>query len=136
MTARLPIAREEPPPPYGGVADLGRRGEEAAADYLIARGFRILERRFRTRAGEIDLVAEEGETLVFIEVKTRTSLSCGLPAEAVDRRKRARLARAASIYLMRHPGTERPCRFDVVELVTPPGREPRIRLIRDAFQAE
>ncbi len=135
MTDRYP-AVSEAPPPFGPTHDLGRRGEEAAAEFLIANGFRVLERRYRSRAGEIDLIAQEGDTVVFVEVKTRTSLACGLPAEAVDRRKRARLARAASIYLMRSGTSDRPCRFDVVEVLRVPGRTLRIRLIRDAFQAD
>ncbi len=80
----------------GRHVELGRRGEAIAARYLAGRGFRILQHRFRTRGGEIDLVAEEGETLAFIEVKTRSSAACGRPAEAVDRRKQARLARVQS----------------------------------------
>ena len=135
MISECPVVAEAPPP-YGGALDFGRSSEAAAAEYLIANGFRVLERRFRTRAGEIDLIAEEGETLVFVEVKARTSLACGRPAEAVDRRKRARLARAASIYLMRSRDPDRPCRFDVVEILRVPGDSLRVHLIRDAFQAE
>jgi len=72
--------------PYASAADgrteLGRRGEEAAGRHLLSLGYRILERRYRTRAGEIDFIARDGEAIVFIEVKTRTSLRCGRPAEA------------------------------------------------------
>ena len=117
------------PPP-----DLGWRGEEAAARHLEALGFRILSRRFRTRAGEIDLVADEGGTLVFVEVKARGSLACGRPADFVDRRKRGRLLRAAAGYLQSRGGPDRPCRFDVVEILASPGGDLRIHLIRDAFQ--
>jgi putative endonuclease len=113
--------------------ELGRRGEEAAARYLAGLGFRILQRRFRTRSGEIDLVAEEGETLAFIEVKTRSSSVCGSPAEAVDRRKQARLRRAAETYLARTGQYEAACRFDVVEVWDDPDGECRIDHIRDAF---
>jgi putative endonuclease len=126
----------EPSPPYRHRAALGRAGEEAAARYLGARGFRILERRYRTRAGEIDLIAEEGRDLVFIEVKARSSFSCGRPAEAVDHRKRSRLVRAAQVYLQRRGGPDRPCRFDVVEVVEPAGGDRRISLIRAAFEAD
>ncbi|MFQ5876506.1 MAG: YraN family protein [Acidobacteriota bacterium] len=126
------------PPPRPGAARtcLGRAGEEAAAAHLAALGFRILARRFRTHAGEIDLVAEEGGTLVFVEVKSRSSLACGRPAEAVDRRKRDRLLRAAGIYLA-SVGRSRPrsCRFDVVEVIAPGDAPVGITLIRDAFQA-
>ncbi|MBI4168899.1 MAG: YraN family protein [Acidobacteria bacterium] len=113
---------------------MGRRGEEAAARYLTSLGFRILERRFRTAAGEIDIVAREADTLVFVEVKARSSVSCGRPAEAVDGRKRARLLRAASLYLLRHGEQDQPCRFDVVEILMTAAGILKPRLIRDAFQ--
>ena len=142
----LPADRlAEDPPPYrgnpgrgtgaSGHIGLGERGEEAAARHLLSLGYIILERRFRTRAGEIDLVARDGDTLVFVEVKARTSLACGRPAEAVDGRKRGRIVRAASLYLARHGGGEAPCRFDVVEVLIEPGLSPRLRLIRNAFEA-
>jgi putative endonuclease len=77
----------------------------------------------------------EGGTLVFVEVKSRGSLACGRPAEAVDGRKRARLVRAAAWYLAGRPEPDHPCRFDVVEVLEEsPGRL-RLHLIRDAFQA-
>jgi putative endonuclease len=128
-------ATAEPSPPYGGHSDLGRRGEEAAALYLASLGFRILERRFRTAAGEIDIVAREGDTLAFVEVKARSSVSYGRPAEAVGGRKRARLLRAAALYLLGHGGPDQSCRFDVVEILEPASGGLRVRLIRDAFQA-
>ena len=135
---------EEPPPYRGGPpgragtsghTGVGQRGEEAAARHLQSLGYVILERRFRTRAGEIDLVARDGNTLVFVEVKARTSLACGRPAEAVDGRKRARIARVASLYLAREGCGEAACRFDVVEVLLEPGSPPRVRLIRNAFEA-
>jgi len=135
---------EEPPPYRGGPprragasghTGVGQKGEEAAARHLQSLGYVILERRFRTRAGEIDLVARDGNTLVFVEVKARTSLACGRPAEAVDARKRGRIARVASLYLARECGRESPCRFDVVEVLLEPGSPPRVRLIRNAFEA-
>lgn len=128
-------AAAEPAPPCGGPPDLGRRGEEEAARYLASLGFRILERRFRTAAGEIDIVAREAGTLVFVEVKARSSISYGRPAEAVGRRKRARLLRAASLYLLGHGGQDQLCRFDVVEVLKTAAGGLRARLIRDAFQA-
>jgi len=129
----------ERPPPYAPAADgrigLGRRGEEAAGRHLQSLGYRILERRYRTRAGEIDFIARDGDAVVFIEVKTRTSLRCGRPAEAVDRRKRARISRAASLYLARLGGGDVACRFDVVEVMEGPAGALSVRLIRDAFDA-
>ena len=126
-------------PPYmprpGGHIRLGRRGEEFAERHLASQGYRILERRYRTRAGEIDFIAEDGATLVFVEVKTRSSLAFGRPSEAVGSRKRARIAAAASLYLALRGGHERPCRFDVVEVLESAGGSFRVRLIRDAFEA-
>jgi putative endonuclease len=133
----------EEPPPYrsgpprragaSGHTEIGRKGEEAAARHLQSLGYVILERRFRTRAGEIDLVARDGNTLVFVEVKARTSLACGRPAEAVDCRKRGRIARVASLYLARRGGGEAACRFDVVEVLLEPGSPPCVHLISNAF---
>ena len=96
----------------------GGRGERAAARFLRRRGFRILLRGYRTTRGEIDLVARDGETLVFVEVKTR---SRGMPAEAVTPEKQRRLTLAALHFLKRHGLLDRPrevpCRFDVVAIV-------------------
>ena len=114
---------------------LGERGEEAGATFLESLGFRILARRFRSRAGEIDIVAEEGRTLVFVEVKSRSSETFGLPAEAVDGRKQARLVKAAALYLMRDPDGDRICRFDVLEVFGKADGRLRCRLVRDAFGA-
>jgi len=95
----------------------------------------IVERRFRCALGEIDLVAYHDDAVVFIEVKARRAIGYGLPAEAVTRTKQGRLARVALVWLTRHRATERPVRFDVVELVGDPGRGGfRTRHIRDAFR--
>ena len=101
---------------------LGQSGEDAAASLLQARGYRILARNFRCRWGEIDIIAEEGGYLVFVEVKTRSGRGFGAPAEAVDPKKRQRLRRVAERYLYcRGPrgrgGEPPPCRFDVVTVV-------------------
>ena len=133
----LDLSEERAPYPRsrGRHIRLGRRGEETAERHLAARGYRILERRFRTRAGEIDFVAEDGAVIVFVEVKTRSSLAFGRPADAVDARKRSRIAAAASLYLARLEGPDRPCRFDVVEVLEAVDGSARVRLIRDAFDA-
>jgi putative endonuclease len=134
-----PSGLAERTPPYlprtGGHIRLGRRGEDAAERHLASLGYRILERRYRTRAGEIDFIAEEGATLVFVEVKTRSSLRFGRPSEAVGSRKRARIAAAASVYLAVRGGPERSCRFDVVEVLESMRGTFRVRHIRDAFEA-
>ncbi len=93
---------------------LGRTGERLAAEKLLAGGYLILERNFRCVYGEIDLVAEHQEDLVFVEVKTRRGEAYGLPEEAVDTRKQRKIMQVASYYLDIHDRAERSWRIDVV----------------------
>ncbi len=112
---------------------LGDRGEREAARYLRRQGFRILVQGYRTPRGEVDLIARDGDTLVFVEVKTRRQ---GEPAEAVTPEKQRRLTLAALQFLKRHNLFEQRSRFDVVAIVWPdPGRAPAIEHIRNAFEA-
>ncbi len=113
---------------------LGKSGEDAAIAALTRRGYAILARRYRTRLGEIDIVARDGDTIVFVEVKARSSHAFGHPAEAVASWKRRRLLTIAVDFLARHRLTRSPCRFDVVAITTRPGEPPVIEVIRDAFQ--
>jgi putative endonuclease len=117
--------------------ETGSRYEREAAARLSRMGYRILEENFRCRQGEIDLIAMEGKVLVFIEVKYRSSLRSGDPAEAVDGRKRERIVRCAKYFMMKRGfGGETPCRFDVVTFLRDEaGGESQFRLIRDAFWA-
>ena len=104
-----------------------------AVEYLAAAGFRIVERNYRCQFGEIDVVAEEGETLVFVEVKSRRSTAYGCPLVAVDARKQRRISRISLHYLSERGLRHRPARFDVMAvLLLPTG--PRIELIRNAFE--
>ena len=132
MNAALDVAERRAP--YRASVTLGRAGEALAARYLTGQGFRILRRGYRTRGGEIDLVAEEAGVLVFVEVKSRSTLACGRPAEAVGLLKQGRLLRAASRFLQEHGADDRPCRFDVVEVLWDPGGGSRVHHIRNAFQ--
>lgn len=118
--------------PWRRRVPLGRRGEEIAVRHLRRRGYRIVQRNYRAAGAEIDLIADDGATLVFVEVKARSGSGFGVPAEAVDARKAGRIRRAAASYLQRIGGAERPVRFDVVA-ITGAGRERRIELVRDAF---
>jgi putative endonuclease len=93
----------------------GGDAEERAARFLTSRGLRIVERNYRTRMGEIDLIAQDGATLVFVEVRLRSSARFGGALGSIDARKRARIIAAARHYLMRL-GREPACRFDVVTL--------------------
>ena len=105
---------------YGGTRGAGARGEDLAVAVLRRSGYRILERNFRTPVGEIDVVAEEGDILCFVEVKWRWGTGTGHPGEAVTVEKQRRIARAAEWYLARHGGPARPCRFDVVAIIAAP----------------
>ena len=115
---------------------VGDRGEAFAADHLERMGLLILERNYRTPVGEIDLIARDGRTLVFVEVKTRKSARYGRPAAAVGREKQRRIVRAALWYMGKRRGDIPPCRFDVVEIYAPPGGEWSVRHIEEAFEAE
>jgi len=97
---------------------IGRLGETKAKKYLRRRGYQILETNYRTRAGELDLIAKEKDCLVFVEVKTRTSDEYGAPAEAVSYYKQQHMLKSAQYYLSRHGG-ECECRFDVIEVRLP-----------------
>lgn len=114
---------------------LGQRGEAAAARYLRRRGFRIVGRGVRSGMGELDLVAVDGRTVVFVEVKTRQTGDQGHPAEAVDRAKQRRLTVLATAYLQRHGLLNHSARFDVVAVTWPGGRRPQVEHIRNAFEA-
>jgi putative endonuclease len=114
---------------------LGDRGERAAAKYLRARGYRILARQSRSRIGEIDLIALDGDTVVFVEVKTRTSQQAGHPAEAVTFAKQRQLTRAALAWLKRHDMLECRCRFDIVAITWQERNRPLIEHFPNAFEA-
>jgi putative endonuclease len=115
---------------------LGYLGERAAEKYLKRKGYKIVARGERLRGGELDLVAVDGRTVVFVEVKTRRSNEAGTPAEAVDARKEMHLTRAAMAFLKRHSLEGYACRFDVIAVTRPEqGQEPRIEHIVNAFEA-
>jgi putative endonuclease len=117
---------------------VGRYGEQVAADHLEAAGLIILERNWRCREGELDIVARDGTQLVFVEVKTRSSLAFGSPAEAVGPSKSARIRQLALRYLMarREAGDEASwsaLRFDVVAVLRSAGNGPDVVHVRGAF---
>ncbi len=114
----------------------GDWGENIAADYLGQKGLTILEKQYRTPVGEIDLIAREGRTLIFVEVKTRRSFRYGQPAAAVGREKQRRIVRAAVWYTQRERGEVPPCRFDVIEIYAPSDGVRNIRHLEGAFEAE
>ena len=114
---------------------VGAKGEELAARFLAAKGFEIVERNYRAGRGEIDLVAREGETLVFVEVKLDRTGRFGHPAGWVDHKKRRQIVRTALGYLQEHSLGDMDCRFDVVVIRLLPGGM-SIEHIPNAFWAE
>jgi len=112
--------------------ELGRIGEDAAAKFLARQRFRILERNYRVKSGEIDIIARDGDVLVFVEVKTRQSDFFAQPIESVGFHKQQKLRRLADRYLAEHELPESDVRFDVVSVVMR-GRKSEIEHIRDAF---
>ena len=106
----------------------GVDGEQKAVDYLISKNYKILHRNWRTKRGEIDIIATDNEYTVFIEVKTRAGNEYGTPSEAVDRKKQEKYFKVAQYYLQREKKIDTPCRFDVVEI-----EKGEINHIFDAF---
>jgi len=112
---------------------LGIRGEDLACDALTRQGYAILARRYRTRLGEIAIVARDGRTIVFVEVKTRRGDVFGDGAEAVGPRKQQRIGTMALLYLARHRLVDVPVRFDVVAVQVGEAGTPRVEVFREAF---
>lgn len=113
----------------------GLHSEEDAVRFLRRMGYKIVERNYRTRRGEIDLIAYDGDTLVFVEVKARRGSVFGGAAWSVDRRKQIRLEKAARHYLHYRQITDRDCRFDVVHIQLGDGKFTDFRLVKNAFEA-
>jgi putative endonuclease len=113
--------------------ELGKRGERLAVDYLKKKGYRIVETNYRTRKGEIDIVCEHRDCVVFVEVKTRRSLAFGEPEEAVNSRKRKRMLLTATRYLTEKYRPDKvDCRFDVITILEDGKRT--LKHIEDAFR--
>ena len=113
--------------------DLGRRGERLAENHLLARGYRLVERNWRCRQGEIDLVVRDGDALVFVEVKTRSSTAFGHPFEAITPVKLARLRRLAHEWCAAHPAERGRIRIDAVAVLAPHGGVPAIEHLVGVF---
>jgi putative endonuclease len=111
----------------------GKRGEEAAVDFLKVNGYKILSRNFKTKLGEVDIIACDKDTYCFIEVKTRISDSFGLPKEAVSKSKQRQIAKAALMFLKQKSLFDKKARFDVVSIMYQ-NRSPVIDLIKNAFE--
>jgi len=108
----------------------GQQGEDLALQHLRNQGLALLERNYRSRWGEIDLIMQDGNVLVFVEVRLRAPSNYGSPAETIGNSKRQRLTRTASHYLQHH--RDAPARFDVIAITTGDA-EPELEWIKDAF---
>ena len=116
--------------------DVGRLGEDAAAAHLAAKGLRILERNHVIGRLELDLICQEGDTLLFVEVKTRAEGSLATPADGLTKQKRSRLLRAAQAYLSRHDLWHKPCRFDLVSVLLRAGKVTHIEHVENVISAD
>lgn len=113
--------------------DLGRRGEAIAAQHLAASGLRVIDRNWRCQQGEIDLVLHDGDELVFVEVKTRSSVAFGHPFEAITAQKLARLRRLAAAWCEAHPGSHDRIRIDAVAVIAPADGDPSVEHLKRVF---
>jgi len=113
--------------------EFGKTAEKTAVDFLKAKGYQILECNYRTKFGEIDIIARDKEVICFIEVKARHSLDLGAPEEAVSIRKQKQISKAAIYYLKMNKLLEQAARFDVLALLYE-DNQPKISLIQNAFE--
>lgn len=114
---------------------LGDRGEIIAADYLAAQGYKIIGQKIRASFGELDLVVQKNDTLVFVEVKTRAGTGFGAPEESVDAAKQKKLTQLAAWYLQQHSPAKTKARFDVISIYYDGRQEPQVRHFENAFEA-
>ena len=112
---------------------LGPKGEELAAGYLQQQGYVILERNYRAKPGEIDIIARDGDTLCFVEVKTRKTLEFGTGLEAITTLKKRKLCQAALLYLTQNRRVDAKSRFDVVSILLSEGGRHEVELVKNAF---
>jgi putative endonuclease len=113
---------------------IGDRGEELAASFLEKHGIRVVERNFRCKGGEVDIVARDGNTVVFVEVKTRRNLAYGVPQLAITPFKQRQISKAALTWLAKKRQHNAPARFDVIAILLESEHTFSIEHIRDAFE--
>lgn len=126
---------QSPPPATGDNKGTGELGEEVATNFLIARGYRIVERNFRCKGGEVDIIARDpgDKSLVFVEVKARTGLSYGVPQLAVTPFKQRQISKAALTWLSKNKLHDHNARFDVIAILLHTGGQHAIDHIKNAF---
>jgi putative endonuclease len=132
LLSRLLSLFSRRPPKMRGLRGVGQEWERLAERHLKEAGYRIRERNYRTRVGEIDFVAQDGDVLCFVEVKGRRGTGFGMPEEAVHAEKQRRIFRAAQAYLQREKLESSPCRFDVVSILQHDSVS-KVAILRDAF---
>ena len=115
--------------------ELGRQGEQAAVDFLKHSGYNIINTNYRTRLGQIDIIAKDKKTICFVEVKTRRNQRFGRPGEAVGVSKQRKISAMALMFLKQNRLLDSPARFDVIS-ISYPNMQPRIELIRNAFELD
>ncbi len=116
--------------------DQGRWAEDLAVQWLIKNRYRPLERNYRNLFGEIDIIAKDGQTLCFIEVRSRSTTDHGHPFESISMAKQEKLIRTAQGYLARQDNLDNDCRFDIVAVTPQENGEPIVEIIKDAFDIE
>ena len=117
--------------------ELGKKGEKLAVDFLRKKGYRIVATNFRSPLGEVDLVAQEGDTTIFVEVKTRKSVECGMPQESITPAKQSQILKTALMYLKKNSLGNGNYRFDVVSIIIGPGGKLKsLELIKNAFEPD
>ena len=110
---------------------VGKLGEDKACEFLINKGYTIIERNFRCKLGEIDIIAKKNKELIFLEVKTRRSFQYGMPSEAVNKIKKQHICEVAKFYILKNKISNKIIRFDVIEIKL--GRDCFINHIKQAF---
>ncbi len=115
--------------------DLGKRGEETAVSLLKDNGYKILIRNYKTKLGEIDIIAKDKDVFCFVEVKSRDSLGCGLGKEAVTVKKQRQISKSALLFLKENNLLDKKARFDVVS-ISNPDLDPESELIKNAFELD
>ena len=115
--------------------EVGTEGEKLAAKFLKRKGYRIIQRNYKCKLGEIDIIAEHDGTIIFVEVKTRQTQEFGSPQSSVTATKRGQISKVALFYIRAKRLVDQSCRFDVIGITFPPGsRKPEIEHIENAFQ--
>ncbi|MCX7798136.1 MAG: YraN family protein [Melioribacter sp.] len=111
----------------------GKEGEELACKYLTELGYKILKKNYQLNHGEIDIIAEDGDTLVFVEVKYRKSIEYGHPEDSITKRKQKQIKKTAEAYIYKNNITNQSCRIDVISILHLPDKEPEIIHYKNAF---